>query len=128
MKNLFTILFIACSWDLFGQSRAVTELWLESDSGEKLNGVFNFKKQPAVQDTIALDKILSIKIVSENKKAIVKYIMVYQFRNGKDVFIGESDDKTHIPLKQYSPQKGDLFVIQIALKDKMEKQFCFLVE
>jgi len=129
MKYLFSILFIVCSYNLFGQSKAaVTELWLESISGEKLNGVFNFKKQPAVQDTVTLNQILNVKIVSENKKAIVKYIMVYQFRNGKDVFIGESEDKTQIFLKQYSPIKGDLFVIQISLKDKMEKQFCFLVE
>jgi len=128
MKYLFTLLFIVFSGNLFGQSKSVTELCLESDLGKKLKGVFNFKKQPAVQDTLTLDKILSVKIVSENKKAIVKYIMIYQFRNGKDVFIGESEDKTHIILKQYNPIKGDLFMIQISLKDKMEKQFCFLVE
>ena len=129
MKITIAILFSILCLQAFAQKKHInSELWLETSSGKKLDGVYSFKKKPTVQDTLALNNIISVKIVSTNEKSVVKYIMLYQFRNGKDVFIGESEDKSNIVLQKYNPQKGDLFVVQVALKDKMEKQFCFMVE
>jgi hypothetical protein len=126
MRNLL-LLFFCCllSGQLLAQS---SKLWLEDSTGTRWEGVLGSSRVPTVQSSMNKEAMLKVKIESTHKNGYVFSILIFQFRNKKNIFTEEAKDFTAIDFRTYKAQPGDLFVIRISLKDHTEKEFVFLVE